>query len=451
MKPTALSSDAPFSSHALRRLILPLVAEQILAVTVGMVDTVMVAGLGEDAVSGVSLVGSINILLTQIFAALATGGAVAVSQYLGQRDEKNASSCAVQLTYIMVLVSAVIGALTFVFNRDLLAFIYGDVDKAVMENAYVYMSLSALTYPFIALYNAGAALFRSMGNSRVSMLVSIVVNIMNVGGNALFIYCYSMGVFGAGLATLISQITAAVIITALLLHKRCPVNLRRIFREPVRPHMLGSILRVGIPNGLENSNFHIGKLLVSRLIVTFGTASIAANAIIGNICTIANIPGNAISLAIITVIGQCVGAGNYKIARIYVRRLMLLTYVCMGALATVLFILAPQVVSLFNVSPEAAQLSVECLRYVFVLTATVWPLSFVLPSALRAAGDIKLTMIVSVVSMWLVRVAASYLLAQTFGLGLLGTWMAMTFDWGVRALFYSIRIKGRAWENKRVI
>ena len=297
-----------FTRQALWRLILPLVLEQLLLVTVGMADTVMVSTVGEAAVSGISLVDQVNVLLIQIFAALATGGAVVASQYLGRRDRENACRSAKQLVYATFGMAVAIGALVLVLNRHILRLVFGNVEPDVMQAAETYFWLSALSYPMLALYNAGAALFRSMGNSRISLFASLIMNVINIGGNALLIYGLNWGVAGAATATLASRTVAGLMMMLLLRNRDNPIFLERLFHPEWNGGILKSILRVGVPNGLENGMFQIGKLLVAGLITTFGTSAIAANAICNNVGSMSNIPGSAIGLAMITVVGQCVGA-----------------------------------------------------------------------------------------------------------------------------------------------
>ena len=297
-----------FSANDLKKLILPLIAEQFLAITVGMADTVMVSSVGEAAVSGISIVDQINTLLIQVFAALATGGAVVASQYLGRRERNHAVESAKQLYYVTLLLSLFIGVVCVVTNRGLLSFIYGRVEPDVMENAATYFWLSALSYPFIALYNAGAALFRSMGNSKVSLYASLGMNVINIGGNALLIYGLHWGVAGAAAASLLSRLAAAVMVTVLLLNPGHPIYLHELHKPTFHPGMVKSILRIGIPTGLENGMFQVGKLLVAGMITTYGTAAIAANAVCNNVTSMNNIPASAIGLAAVTVVGRCVGA-----------------------------------------------------------------------------------------------------------------------------------------------
>ncbi len=440
-----------FTRQDLTRLLVPLMIEQFLVVMVGMVDTMMVATVGETAVSGISLVDAINVLLIQVFAALATGGAVVASQFLGRRDVEKARASAKQLIWISVLMASLIAILALVGNRTILRLCFGSIEETVMQNAMTYFWLSALSYPFLAIYNAGAALFRSMGNSKVSMLISFLINCINICGNAILIYGFQWGVAGAGTATLISRITAAVIILILLRHRTNPIYLENVLRFKPDGELIRSILRVGVPNGIENGVFQVGKLMVAGLISSFGTAAIAANAICNNLGSISNIPGSAIGLGLVTVVGQCVGAHDHAQARMYTKKLLGLAYAIMIASNLLVAIFAKPLISFYNVSPEASEMAWEILMVYCVLCAIIWPASFTTPNALRAAGDAKFTMVVALFSMWIFRIGFSYVLGSWLQMGLFGTWLAMEIDWVVRSAFFLWRFKGDKWEKAKVI
>ena len=440
-----------FSTRALCALILPLMVEQLLAVTVGMADTMMVSQVGEAAVSGISLVDAVNVLLIQVFAALATGGAVVVSQYLGRRDRRSACETARQLIWITALLATGIGAVVLIGNRWILQFIFGQVEPAVMENAMIYFWLSALSYPFIAVYNAGAALFRSMGNSKVSMMTSFIINIINIGGNAILIYGFHWGTAGAGTATLVSRAVAAAVMVVLLHHQNNPVYLEGLLHPYLDRKLAGSVLKVGIPNGVENGMFQVGKLLVAGLISSFGTAAITANAICNNLGSISNIPGAAIGLGMVTVVGQCVGARDHAQARRYTKLLLGCTYAVMLLTNLVVMLLAEPLIGMYHVSTETSTMAFEVIAVYCILCAVIWPLSFTTPNALRAAGDARFTMTVSMFSMWIFRIGFSYILGGWMHMGLFGVWLAMEIDWAVRALFFTVRFLGKKWEKANVI
>ena len=449
--PRVFENPLFFSNHALVRLLVPLVIEQLLAVTIGMADTVMVTRVGEAAVSGISLVDSINILFIQVFSALASGGAIVTAQYLGRQERKNACIAAKQLLYATTALAAIIMAVALIFHRALLRLIFGNIDPAVMENAIVYFQLSAVSYPFLAVYNAGAALFRSMGNSKVSTLVSFLMNVVNIGGNAVLIYGFHWGVAGAATASLVSRAMAAVIMLVLICHKNNPIHIEKVWKPELHFDMIRRILKIGVPNGVENGMFQIGKLIVQGLVATFGTSAIAANAIANTIASFINTPGTAIQLGLTTVVGQCVGGRDYEQAVYYTRKLLWLTYGLMGVLNIAVFLVAGPLVGLFHLSAAAAA-DARAVLYTFtVASILIWPLSFSLPNALRAAGDARFTMIVSMVSMWVFRIGFSYLLGGAAKMGLMGVWVAMYIDWLVRSIVFTIRFARGKWKELRVI
>lgn len=448
--PAAAPDGLRFSNHDLVVLIGPLVLEQLLVVTVGMADTMMVSVNGEWAVSGISLVDQINTLIIQVFAALATGGAVVASQYLGRRDADSASASARQLIYAMTALSVCIAVPILIWNGHILTFVFGKAEPAVMQAAETYFWLSALSYPFIGVYNAGAALFRSMGNSRVSLFASFIMNVINIGGNAILIFGFHMGVAGAAIASLASRAAAAALIVWLLVSQHNPIHLRGILRVRLDGGLLRSILTVGIPSGIENGMFQVGKLLVASLITSFGTAAITANAICNNIAAFSNIPGSAMGLAMITVIGQCVGAKDFDQARYYVRKLMLVSFLGVVTMSAVIFFASPPLIEVYQPSETTYELALTVLRF-YCVCCLWWVPSFTMPNALRAASDAKFTMGVSMVSMWLFRVAFSYVLGSWFDMGLFGVWAAMVIDWAVRAVCFTLRYRSGKWQNARVI
>ena len=442
-----------FSHNALVRLIIPLIIEQLLLMTVGMADTVMVTTAGEAAVSGVSLVDNINTLIIQIFSALSTGGAVVVSQYLGRQEVEQAKTASKQLLYTMCAVSLLLMTAALLFRQHILSLIFGRVEADVMTSALIYFLLTAAAYPLMGIYHAGAALFRAMGNSKVSMFCSLIINFINIAVNAIFIFGFHFGAAGAGIGTLVSRIAAAVIIMTLLNHPDHLVRVDGLLRFQLNGGMIKRILFIGIPNGLENGMFQAGKLMVLNLITTFGTSAVAANAIANSVAGVVNVPGMALGLAIITVVGRCMGAGATDQAVTYTKRLVGVCYLFMLVMSTGMFFLADFLVSLFNLSPEAVGMAAQVLRICAVGNVIFWPMSFTLPNSLRAAGDAVFTMMVSLCSMFACRVALSYVLACSWGfnLGLAGVWLAMVADWVVRSFLFLLRYWRGSWKKIKVI
>lgn len=446
-------SNLLFSRDALIRLIVPLIIEQLLLMTVGMADTVMVTTAGEATVSGVSLVDNINTLIIQIFSALSTGGAVVVAQYLGRQETHSAKTAAKQLLYVMTGISAVLMILALIFRQHILSLIFGQVEPAVMDSALVYFLLTAAAYPFMGIYNAGAALFRAMGNSKVSMINSFIINVINILVNAILIFGFGMGAAGAGIGTLVSRIAAAVIIMVMLRHPGLTVQVDDIFHFEFNGSMIRRILFIGIPTGMENGMFQAGKLMVLNLITSFGTSAVAANAIANSISGVINVPGSAMGLAIITVIGRCIGAGDTRQAVHYTKLLVGCSYLSMLIMGSALFFSADFLVTLFNLSPEAMAMASQVLKFCAIANMLFWPMAFTLPNSLRAAGDAVFTMVVSLTTMFVCRVALSYVFACSWGLGLgmLGVWLAMFCDWIVRAVCFLWRYWRGSWKKIHVI
>lgn len=440
-----------FSQVALRRLIIPLILEQLLAMTVGLAATVMITRVGESAVSGVSLVDSLNNLIISVLTALCTGGAVVCAQYLGRRDPAQARNAARQLLYIAFAFSAVLCATLLIAPSFFIRIIYGALDSAVQDSAATYLFFSALSFPFLAIYSSCAALFRAMGNSRVSLLASLLMNVVNIAANALLIYQFRLGVTGAGVATLLARIVACVVMLRLIRSQHNPIYLKNLLQIQFDGGVMRSILSIGVPTGFENGLFHFGKLLVQTLVASLGTSAIAANAILGSIANLTIVPGLGISLAMITVFGQCVGAGDYKQAVMYLKKLLFDSFLAMAIVNLPLLFFSKSIVGLFPISQEAFSISVQVLPLLAIANTVFWPLSFVFPNALRAAGDARFTMIVSSSTMWVVRFGLSYVFVRFFGLGLAGVWYCMIIDWIVRCLFFALRYRGGKWRTKRVI
>lgn len=437
-----------FDNKALAALIIPLIVEQLLAVLVGMADSIMVASVGEAAVSGVSLVDNIMVLLINAFSALATGGAVVAGQYLGQGSKKGACKSATQLVWFITICALVITILIYVFKYWILHGVFGRIEPDVMNHANTYLMIVTASIPFIALYNGGAAIFRTMGNSEISMRVSIVMNIINVSGNAILIYGFHRGTEGVAIPTLVSRITAAVLIIVLLCNQKRSVCIEPTWRYHADWSMIRKILNIGVPNGLENSMFQLGKIIVLSLVSTFGTYAIAANAVANAVALFQILPGMAISLAITTVIARCVGAGDYAEVKYYTKKLIAVTYVCVWIINGLIFLLMPLILKAYQLSDVTAGAARQIMIFHAVSCMLVWPVAFSLPATFRAAGDAKMCMIISVISMWIFRIIFSYILGKYVGMGVLGVWVAMVIDWIVRAICFVIRYFSGRWKHQ---
>ena len=440
-----------FSNRELANLIGPLVIEQLLAVLVGMADSIMVANVGEAAVSGVSLVDNIMILIINIFAALATGGAVVAGQYIGRKDQKSACKAATQLVWFVSLSAVVIMILVY-FGKDIiLNQVFGHITAEVKGHADIYLLIVTASIPFIALYNGGAAIFRAMGNSQVSMRVSLLMNAINVTGNAILVFGLRIGTAGVAIPTLISRMVAAIVITVLLCNQTRILHIERTLKIRFDGRMIRKILAIGVPNGLENSMFQLGKILVLSLVSTFGTYAIAANAVSNAIALFQILPGMAISLAITTVISQCVGANDYEQVHYYLKKLLVIIYVAMAGTVALIFLALPLILKAYNLSDQTAAAATNIIHFHGISAMIIWPLSFALPAAYRAAGDAKACMYTSIVSMWIFRIGFSYLVGKYMGLGVFGVWVAMVIDWVVRAICFIIRYFNGKWKHGAIV
>ncbi len=437
-----------FNNQMLKRLIIPLVIEQALAVAVGMVDTMMVSSVGEAAVSGVSLVDLITVLIFNIFAALSTGGAVVISQYLGAKNHQKACDSASQLVLLSAFLGALVGVGCFVFAPNIMANLFGHLETDVYAAGLLYLRVSAFSFPFLSLYNAGAAMFRSIGNSKISMRVSVVMNIMNVVGNAICIFGLRMGVMGVAVPSLISRVVAAVMM--IYLCTRPNVAVRVVIPRKIEPAMARRILTIGIPSAFENSLFQGGRILVVGMIATFGTVQITANAVAYNLTALGCIPGNAFSLAMIAVVGRCIGAGDTDQAIYYTRKIMVWIMIVGGLANVTVLLISPLLLLLYSISAQTASLAYALTAIHAGVGILIWPIAFVLPNALRAANDVKYTMVISIISMGLCRLGGGYILCICLGLGAVGIWWAMVIDWVFRCVFFTWRFLSGRWKTKYV-
>ncbi len=439
-----------FSRKGLRQLLLPLMAEQALAMTIGMADTVMVASCSEAAVSGVSLIDSVNAVFLWLFPALATGGGVVLAQYIGRGEEDNARRSVGQLALLLVGFSLMISILFMLFRDKLLLLLFGQIEPQVMGYARTYFTVSIISYPFLALYNVGASVFRAVGNSKLSMTVSTAANVLNLIGNAVLIYGFGLDVLGAGLATLASRVLGAVIMVCRLLRPDCAVGVHTLGDLRFQKEMFGRILHIGIPSGLESAAFNIGKLLVASLVSTLPTVAITSNAVMNTLQSIILIPTSAIHLAAVPIVGQCLGAGKTEDAKYYTRWLVGLAYLCLFVTAGGTLLFANPILSLFKLTPETAAVALRLLRFYFCIAVTLYPLAFTITPCLRAAGDVRFCLIGAMTGMWLGRILCSHLFVA-LGWGIMGIWVAIVADWLIRIAFYLPRYLSGKWLRKRVI
>ena len=440
-----------YSNRDLRNLFVPLVLEQLLTGFVGAVDTMMVTRVGDTAISAVSCVDTVNTLMIYIFAALAAGGTIICSQYLGQKNTESACSAAEQVYLSAFVLSMGLMLICVSLCSRILNLIFGSVEAAIMEQAVVYFRITAFAYPFMALQQVSAALFRAEGNSKFPMAVTGFSNLINIGGNAVLIFGFGLGVTGAAVSTLLCRIAAAVI---LLWEQRKPKHVIRVDHMlSIRPQRaaIRMVLRVGIPTAVENSLFQFGKLAVQSTVSTLGTTAIAAQAMTNMLDLFQSYAGQAVGLGVLTVIGTCIGAGETEQARMYTRKLMLLCECMLLASGAGILLIARPIMWISGLSAEASALSFRLMIAIVLVRAVLWAAAFTLPNTLRAAGDVRFTTAVSGASMWLFRVGLSWVLCRYCGFGLEGVWIGWFADWLVRACFYVTRYRSGKWLQKSVL
>ncbi len=441
--------DVTFSNKQLIRLIWPLLLEQIFSLAVGLADSIMVAQVGDAAVSGVSLVDSISVLMVYIFSAMAAGGAAVCGMYIGRNNKDDSNSACQHLILLLVALSAVLTLLLYVFRVPIVHTLFGKIDTDVMQATNTYYTIVMASIPAIALYNGGAAVFRSMERTGTTLIVSSIMNVINIAGNAILIFGFGCGVEGVAIPTLVSRWVAAIIIIALLFRKKYTLNLTSLRKFRYRKAILKNIVSIGLPGGIENGMFQLGKIVLFSFISTMGTASITANAIGGTLASFNVLPGMAINLAMTTVVSQCIGAGNYDKARYYYKKLVLWTYVLLLVWVAIDLVSLRFILSVYNVSPEATELAFVVQMLHGISTAVLWVPAFMTPNFLKSTGDAMYTMIISILSMWIGRVGGAYLLGGVFGLGVIGVWIAHTIiDWIVRSTFFNIRYFRGTWMKK---
>lgn len=440
-----------FSNADLRKLIVPLIIDQFLQAFVGLADSIMVASVGEAAVSGVSLIDTVMVLILNIFTALATGGAVIAGQFLGKKREEMACKATNQLLSFTLKASLGVMLVCYLGRNFITHVVFGKIDTDVMYNCNVYLMIVFASIPMTALYNAGASIFRAMGNSAVAMKTSFLMNAINICGNALLIFGFHRGVEGVAIPTLVSRTVACVVMLVLLNNQKQVLHIYHPFSFKTDISLLKKILYIGIPNGLENSMFQLGKILVLSIVTGFGTASIAANAVSNNVATFAVLPGMSIGFAMLTVTAQCVGAGDFEQVHYYTKKLMKTAYAALFAMNILVVLAIPFIIKIYGLSAEASEYAYWILIYHSACVVTIWPLSFSLPNTLRAAADVKFAMILSIISMWIFRIGFSVVLGVYLHWGVFGVWVAMTIDWLFRAISFTIRYARGKWKRAALV
>ena len=430
-----------FTNKKLIALMLPLAVDQLLNSFMGTVDTLVVSNLGSAAISAVSLVDSINILVVQAFFALASGGTVVCSHYLGCEKKERATNAARQLVFITFAMSLVIAIACHLFSNQLLGVIFGQVEPAVMDNAKKYFFFSAMSYPFIALYDDGACILRAQENSKLPMQISFVANGINVALNLIFVWVLHLGVAGSSAATMIARAFAMVAVLYKLRNLKMKIQLRDY--SSIRPEWeeIKRILHIGVPSGIENGMFQFGKLAIQSTVSLMGTAAIAAQGMTNIIENLNGIMSIGMGIGLMTVVGECLGAGEKEEAVYYIKKISIAAEVVLIATCLLMFGLTYPISYFGGMEPESAKLCI------FMVTC----ITIVKPYGFRAAGDVRFTMTTSMLCMWLCRVVLAMVLARVFHMGPIAVWIGMFTDWTIRGIIYTIRFKNRKWLAHQVI
>ncbi len=440
-----------FSNKDLKDMIVPLFFEQLLVMLVGIVDTFIISYVGEAAVSGVSLVNSFNTIFIYLFTALASGGAVVISQYIGNKDQKNSVRSSSQLLMFSTLFSIVLAIFVLIFHKPILTALFGKVDADVMAACVTYIKISAYSYPFIAIYNAGAALYRSMTKTKTTMYISIWSNLINIVGNCIGVFVLNAGVAGVAVPSLIARAFSAVVITWLCFNTKLTTYYTKKDIFVFDKAILKKVLNIAIPNGIENGIFQFVKVALSSVVALFGTYQIAANGVAQSIWSLAALVGAALGPVYITVIGQCMGNGDKEQAKYYFKKLN--KWAIGLSIIWNAFILAitPVLMHFYQLSSETITLIFYLVVIHNVFNAIVYPISGPLSNGLRAAGDVKFTMIVSIASTLLGRFIFSIIFAIYLNMGVIGIAFAMCLDWTIRAVIFYFRYKSNKWTEFKVI
>lgn len=440
-----------FSNQELKAMIVPLFLEQLLVMLVGLADTLVVSHVGEAAVSGVSLVNQFNTIFIYLFTAFATGGAVIISQYIGRKEKDSAGEAASQLLLFSTVFSVVTALLVLIGNEAILRLLFGKVEASVMQACITYLRISAYSYPALAIYNAGVAVYRSLGKTSTTMYLSVASNVINVVGNIIGVFVLKAGVAGVAYPSLIARIFSAAAITALCFREKNEVVYRSkwIFRWD--GSMMRRILSIAVPNGMENGIFQLVKVALSSIVALFGTYQIAANGVAQSIWSLAALAGVAMGPAFITVIGQCMGSRDADGADYYFKKLTRITLLISSVWNLFIFLLTPLFMRAYALEPETKQLVIWLVLIHNVFNAAAYPFSGALSNGLRAAGDVKFTMYVSIASTIAGRLLLSYVLGIVFDMGVIGIAIAMVCDWIIRAVIFYLRQRSGKWKTFQVI
>ncbi len=445
MKNQVKESNHMFSNRQLLLLLIPIIAEQFLTSLMGMADSMMVSTVGPAALSGVSLVDAVNLLVVQAFNAMATGGVIICSNYIGQKNLKKANDSARQVILVSLSISLFMTILGLIFRNGLLSLIFGEVEADVMEASQIYFLLTILSYPFVALAAASSAIFRAQSNTKLPMIIAIISNLLNVAGNAFLIYVAKMGVAGAATSTLISRIFNAVVLLALLRSDKNEISVRDYFKIRPHRHSIKKILAMGIPNGIENSMFQFGRLAIQSSVSTLTTITIAAQSMTVILENVNGVAGVGVGMGLMTITGQCLGAGRKDEAIYYTKKMIKWGYLAILISCLIAYAIARPVTVLAGLPAESARMCIYMMGWITIAKPILWAPSFITAYALRAAGDVKFSMIVATLTMWLCRVSLATYLIRVAHIGAMGVWIGMFCDWGIRAIIFTVRFLRGKW------
>jgi len=437
------------------KLAIPIMIEQTFVMLLGTCNTMMAGHIGEQAVSAIGMVDSINNMFISFFAALSVGATVVVAQQIGRNKPKKANETAKQAIVSGILVSLIITLLLWIFRIKLINVLYGSAEELVKIDAKLYLEFTLLTYPFIAIEQIANGILRGCGDTKTPMQITIFMNLINIalgytlifGINALSIP--SFGIAGAAVAIAIARLIGTLIIMLVLFRGSKIIKLKNIFPFKFDMEIQKNIFNIGIPAGMEQVIFNAGKLIVQMFIVTMGTASIAANAISSSIAIMINVPGNSLCLAATTFVGQYVGRNDIKGAKNTLIYLTKFGTICLVSLGLIFIPISRWLASLYTNIPEVINISSTLTRSNSI-ALIAWGISFILSSGLKGAGDTRYTMLTAFIGMWIFRIFAGYILGIVLGIGVLGIWIAMYIDWVVRGIMYCFRLRGNNWLKHRI-
>ena len=447
------SKRAPlFSNRALLNLGVPLALNSLMAIFMGMADSVMVSSAGATAVSAVSIVDAVNNVFVTVSDSIPTGGSVVTSQYIGARQQEKAKESIRQILYSGIIIATFLMVLLLCLRKQVLRLIYGSIETAVFNQAVTYFTIILLSFPFLVAGCTATATLRSMAKSRLAVTITISANIINVIGNAILIYGFDLGVAGAAISTVFGRIVWCIWGLMALRSEKLPVKLEKVF--PVRIHwdIMKRVLRVGLGTGFENSLLHIGRLALSSLSASFGTIYIAAYSLSNTLNNFGWVMITAVTTTAMTVVGQCIGAGEKDQARQYAKKLLTVGCCIMLTMFSLIFLLRHQLVSMYQLTPEELEVAAYNTGILAILTmCSCYFMAFTPMGIFRAAGDMHYPVIVACSAMVFFRVGLSYLLCYGFQMGLMGIWLGMSADWAFRSVCNTVHFLRGKWLDKKLI